>query len=990
MSPGKEGEEEIEMFDEFGNPLNGSSDDSSDSDLDVSMVDDSHSNEKEPQEQSDAIVLSEDKRYYPTISSTFDADVETIIATVDEKTLKDPIVQAQIEKNFTIEEETLPETSYSKQYMWETTGIPERIRNVALCGNIHAGKTSVLDMFVNQTHTFNSNGGKTDRHAKNEPLRYTDNTLLEVKRGISIKSTVLSMLLPDLSGKSTVVNFIDSPGHNNFCDEMTISIKMADIVMLCVDVVEGATRSLELAIEYSLKTHSKLVLMLTKIDRLILELRLPPLDAYYKIRRSIGQVNEIIEQYCKILDIDFEKENLKLSPELNNVCFSSSVFNMIFTLESFTKKYFGFHNLDRKDLKLTVDSFARKLWGDIYYDNKKFFVRPKNPLALASSRTFIKFILTPIYKLATTSLSLDPPERQKFVEEHMKLKLKKDVYKLDSKPFLKEIFQAFFGLPSVSFVSVLNQVSSPLDNSKIKLNDLYTGPPNQEVSQLISDCDKNNKVVAYVGKLVDTRDSENFYALVRVLSGCIKQNQLVKLLGTAYSPNSTDDCKEQKISKCYMWCGRYKVEVPELRAGSIGLISGPGIDNFIVKSATIYDQTIEEPLYILKGADRLFPPVFKVAVQAYNPKDLNQFLDSLKKLNKSYAGCEITVEDSGEYSILGFGELYMDCLLHDLRILYGGIDIKVSDPMVKFNETSAELSKIKLVTKSNNGKSSISIIAEPLNPDISRDIKNGTLSIKRDPPRTLAKKLRDKYEWDSFAARSVWSFGPDETGTCLFCDDTLPSEVDKKLLNRYKPVILKGFQWAVKEGPLCEEPVSDVKFSIIDVNFAEEESDRNDAQIIQMIRKACNAALLIGSPKLLEPIYQIETICHTDILQDLDKLIDRRRGFTIDKDRIDGTSLWRVNSLIPVIESVGIETDIRLATHGMAYPQMVFSKWDLVPGNPLDDTAFIPLLKRAPLLSSSRDFMMKTRRRKGLTDEVSLRKYVDPETWNMLSELGVV
>jgi translation elongation factor EF-G len=560
---------------------------------------------------------------------------------------------------------------------------------------------------------------------------------------------------------------------------------------------------------------------------------------------------------------------------------------------------------------------------------------------------------------------------------------------LDSKPFMKEIFTAFFGLPSKSFVSILKNQPSPLDNAVAKFEYLYTGPLTTEIHDIVEKCESDNKLVAYVSKLVDTQDSEHFYALVRVLSGSIKPNEVIKLLGEEYSSNNNEDYKEQKISKCYMWCGRYKVEVPELNSGSIGLVSGPRMDQFIVKSATIYDISFEEPLYIFKGIDRLFPPVFKVAVQAYNPKDLNQFLESLKKLHRSYVGCEVRVADNGEHSILGFGELYMDCLLHDFRILYGGIDIKVSDPMVKFNESTDELSKIKLVTKSNNGKNSISIIAEPLNEKIASDIRNGILSIKRDSPRKFAKKLRDKYQWDSFAARSVWSIGPDEQGTCLFCDDTLPTEVDKTLLQSFKNTILKGFQWAVKEGPLCDEPVSDVKFSIIDVKFADEESDRNDAQIIQMIRKACHGALLIGVPKLLEPIYQIESISHLDALDALERLIDKRRGFVIAKDRIEGTPLWKVNGLIPVIESVGLETDLRLSTRGLAYPQMIFSKWDKVPGDPLDDTVFIPLLKRVPLLSSSRDFMMKTRRRKGLTDEVSLEKYVDNETWNLLLELGV-
>lgn len=38
----------------------------------------------------------------------------------------------------------------------------------------------------------------------------------------------------------------------------------------------------------------------------------------------------------------------------------------------------------------------------------------------------------------------------------------------------------------------------------------------------------------------------------------------------------------------------------------------------------------------------------------------------------------LKVEESGEHVILGTGELYLDCVMHDLRKMYSEIDIKVS------------------------------------------------------------------------------------------------------------------------------------------------------------------------------------------------------------------------------------------------------------------------------------------------------------------------
>lgn len=51
-------------------------------------------------------------------------------------------------------------------------------------------------------------------------------------------------------------------------------------------------------------------------------------------------------------------------------------------------------------------------------------------------------------------------------------------------------------------------------------------------------------------------------------------------------------------------------------------------------------------------------------------------LDGLRKVNKSYPLLTTRVEESGEHVVLGTGELYLDCVMHDLRKMYSEIDIK--------------------------------------------------------------------------------------------------------------------------------------------------------------------------------------------------------------------------------------------------------------------------------------------------------------------------
>ena len=73
--------------------------------------------------------------------------------------------------------------------------------------------------------------------------------------------------------------------------------------------------------------------------------------------------------------------------------------------------------------------------------------------------------------------------------------------------------------------------------------------------------------------------------------------------------------------------------------------------------------------------------VIKIAVEPVNPSELPKMLDGLRKVNKSYPLLNTRVEESGEHVILGTGELYLDCVMHDLRKLYSEIDIKVADPV---------------------------------------------------------------------------------------------------------------------------------------------------------------------------------------------------------------------------------------------------------------------------------------------------------------------
>ena len=101
-------------------------------------------------------------------------------------------------------------------------------------------------------------------------------------------------MLQDSREKSYLFNIIDTPGHPNFSDEVTPGIRLADGMLLVIDCIEGVTFYTERLIKEALRANLDIVVAINKLDRFVLELRLPMNDAYYKIKHTLDEVNQVI------------------------------------------------------------------------------------------------------------------------------------------------------------------------------------------------------------------------------------------------------------------------------------------------------------------------------------------------------------------------------------------------------------------------------------------------------------------------------------------------------------------------------------------------------------------------------------------------------------------------------------------------------------------------------------------------------------------------
>jgi len=179
-----------------------------------------------------------------------------------------------------------------------------------------------------------------------------------------------------------------------------------------------------------------------------------------------------------------------------------------------------------------------------------------------------------------------------------------------------------------------------------------------------------------------------------------------------------------------------------------------------------------------------------------------------------------------------------------------------------------------------------------------------------------------------------------------------------------------------------------VKFKILNAQISSNPIQRGSGQIIPTARRVCYSAFLMAAPRLMEPVYYTEIQAPADCVSAIYTVLSRRRGHVTGDIPKPGSPLYTVKAYLPVIESFGFETDIRCHTQGQAFCLSVFDHWSIVPGDPLDKSIVLRPLEPSPAPHLAREFMVKTRRRKGLSEDVSVNKFFDEDLLLFLAKEG--
>jgi elongation factor G len=344
----------------------------------------------------------------------------------------------------------------------------------------------------------------------------------------------------------------------------------------------------------------------------------------------------------------------------------------------------------------------------------------------------------------------------------------------------------------------------------------------------------------------------------------------------SYILNNRSENKE-RISRIFQMHANKQNSIERLEAGDIGAVVG---FKDIKTGDTLSDE--KNPIVL---ESMVFPePVIGYAVEPKKTADQDNFSKAIGKLIEEDPTLQVeSNEETGQTILKGMGELHLEIIIDRMRREFK-VEVNQGAPQVAYKEALTKNCEHREVYKKQTGG-------------------------------------RGKF------ADIVFEIGPREDGKAglEFVNEIVGGVIPREFI----PAIQKGFNEAMKNGPLAGYMMDSMRVRLFHGSYHDVDSDSLSFELAA--RSGYKESARSAGAKLMEPIMAVEVLTPDEYTGPITGDLNRRRGMMKGMDNRAGAQVIKAD--VPLSELFGYVTDLRTMSSGRATANLTFSHYEFVPQN---------------------------------------------------------
>lgn len=408
--------------------------------------------------------------------------------------------------------------------------------------------------------------------------------------------------------------------------------------------------------------------------------------------------------------------------------------------------------------------------------------------------------------------------------------------------------------------AIVNYFPAPTEVPQIKGIHPKTG------DERLIHCAEKDPLAALVFKIMTHMDGPMIY-YTRIYSGVLESGSWV------WNPGTIDGSRSgfrERVLRILRLHANKVTQVEQAYPGEIVGIIGLKDTN---TGETLCSQ--HQPL-ILEAIVAPEPVIF-VAIEPRSQADQKALDEALQQLMREDPTFQVKKsEETGQTIISGMGELHLDVIIQRL-FRERRLQARIGTPQVALKETITKMVE-------SEGK--------------------------------FARQTGGREHYGQ-----VWlRIEPHERGKGV---DFISQVSENKIPKHYVKIVEQAVRGTVGSGVLAGYPVTDVKVTVFDGSYHEQNS--SDMAFGVAATKAFNDGCRRADPILLEPFMDVEVTTPKDYTGDVIEDLNARKGRIFNMESKDGTDIIR--AYMPLSTMFGYTTDLRSLTQGRATFSMELSHY---------------------------------------------------------------